>query len=125
MPGTNAYRNLVTAGAVAGTLTAYSNANAHLGVGDSASAFAATQTDLQAATNKLRRPMDATYPQVATNLLTARASFGTAEANFAWNEWGLFNAASGGTMMNRKVESLGTKTAAQAWQLTVTITHSI
>jgi hypothetical protein len=58
-------------------------------------------------------------------VLTFRASFGTSEANFAWNEWGIFNAATGGTMMTRKVESLGTKTSSQSWQITTTITVGI
>ena len=37
---------------IGGTITAYSNANAYLGVGDSSTAEGASQTDLQAATNK-------------------------------------------------------------------------
>ena len=102
--------------------TAFNNANARIGVGDSSTAFAAGQTDLQAPANKLRKAMDATYPQRAANVLTFRATFGTAEANFAWNEWGVFNAAAAGQMLNRKVESLGTKTSAQTWQLTVDLT---
>jgi hypothetical protein len=122
---TNAYRDLLASLAAGAGGTAFNNANAYIGVGDSTTAFAAAQTDLQAATNKFRKAMDATYPQVAANVLTYRATFGTADANFAWQEWGVFNAASAGTMMNRKVESLGTKTSAQSWQLTVTITHNV
>lgn len=125
MPGVNAFRDLVAAGVVSGSLTAFSAANARIGVGDSSTAYAATQTDLQAATNKLRKAMDATFPTVATNVLTFRATFGTAEANFAWQEWGVFNAAAAGTMLCRKVESLGTKTSAQSWQITATITLGI
>jgi hypothetical protein len=122
---TNAYRDFLTSLAAGAGGTAFNNANSYIGVGDSTTAFAATQTDLQAATNKLRKAMDATYPQVATNVITFRATFSTAEANFAWQEWGVFNASSAGTMMNRKVESLGTKTSAQSWQITVTITHAV
>jgi hypothetical protein len=44
--------------------TVYSNANANLGIGDSTTAAAIGQTDLQAASNKVRQAMDATYPQV-------------------------------------------------------------
>jgi len=66
--------------------------------------------------------MEATYPQRAANALTFRALFATDEANFTWAEWGVFNAVAAGTMMNRKVEALGTKTSAQSWQLTVTNT---
>ena len=44
--------------------------------------------------------------------------------NFAWAEWGVFNAASGGTMMNRKVDANGTKASGQTWQFTVTMTFN-
>lgn len=110
------------------SVTAFDNANAHLGVGDSATAAAPEQTDLQATTNKLRKAMDATYPQhtdgtgSSTNAtVTFRSTFGTSDANFAWNEWGIFNASSSGRMLNRKVQTLGTKTAGSVWQLTVTL----
>lgn len=125
MPLTNAFRDYLATLAIGGGGTAFNNANSYIGVGDSSTAHAFTQTDLQAATNKLRKAMDATYPQVSGNVLTFRSTFGTSDANFAWNEWGVFNASSSGTMMNRKVESLGTKTSAQSWQITVTITLSV
>ena len=113
----------VIAAAIAGeSYTAFNNAGAYIGGGDSTDAFDAADTDLQAATNKLRKAMDATYPQVTTNAIAFRSTFSTSQANFAWEEWGVFNAASGGTMLQRKVESLGTKTSASAWQMTATIT---
>lgn len=121
---TNAYRDYL-AGLTTGTGTAFTNATSYIGVGDSSTAFVATQTDLVAATNKLRKAMDATYPQVAANVMTFRSTFGTSDANYAWNEWAVFNASSSGTMLNRKVESLGTKTSAQSWQFTVTITLAV
>jgi hypothetical protein len=102
--------------------TTLNNANAYLGVGDSSTAFAASQTDLQASTNKQRKAMDATYPARTSNVLTFRSLYGTADANFAWAEHGIFNAATSGVMWSRKVESLGTKTSAQSWLLTVTVT---
>lgn len=102
--------------------TAFNNANSFIGVGDSTTAFSAAHTDLQAATNKLRKAMDATFPSGGTNVLTFRSTFATTDANFAWQEWGIFNGSSGGTMLSRKVESLGTKTSAQTWQFTVTLT---
>lgn len=102
--------------------TFFTNANAHIGVGDSTTAFSASHTDLQAASNKLRKAMEATYPQRSSNVLTFRSLFGTSDANFAWQEWAVFNASSSGVMLNRKVESLGTKTSAQSWQFTVQLT---
>lgn len=119
---TNAGRDLIAADIIGETVTEFTNANAHIGVGDSTTAFAATQTDLVAATNKMRKAMDATYPTRATNVLTFRSTFATGDANWAWNEWGVFNAAATGTMLNRKQEALGTKTSAQSWQFTVTLT---
>jgi len=104
---------------VGGGGTAYNNASAYLGVGDSATAFAATQTDLQAATNKLRKGMNATYPVTGTQKQTFRSDFTTGEANWVWNEWCIANAVSGATsLLSRKVEALGTK-ASGTWTLTV------
>lgn len=109
---------------IAAAATPFNNANTYIGVGDSTTAFAAAQTDLQAATNKMRKAMDATYPSGASNVITFRSTFATTDANWAWQEWGIFNASSGGTMLSRKVESLGTKTSAQTWQFTATLTFS-
>ena len=108
------------------TVTAFDASNAHLGVGDGTTAEAPTQTDLQG-TIKVRKPMDATYPQHSDGTtagaasVTFRSTFGTSDANFAWREWGLFNAATGGRMLNRRVEDLGTKSSAASWVLTVTL----
>lgn len=122
MPITDAGRNHLVQAGIGAAVTAFNNANSYIGVGDSTTAFAAAQTDLQAATNKTRKAMDATYPSGGSNVITFRSTFGTGDANFAWNEWAIFNASSGGTMLNRKVESLGTKTNTQTWQFTVTLT---
>lgn len=110
--------------AIGATPTFFNNANSYIGVGDSTTTFASSQTDLQASTNKVRVAMDATYPSGGSNVITFRATFGTGSANFAWQEWGTFNASSAGTMLSRKVESLGTKTSAQSWQFTVVLTFT-
>lgn len=125
MPLTNAARDVIASLVVGAGGTVWNNANAYLGVGDSSTAFAVAQTDLQAASNKLRKAMDATYPTIAANVQTFRSTFATGDANWAWNEWGIFNAAAAGTMLLRKVESLGTKTSAQSWQFTTTITWAV
>lgn len=112
------------------SLTYFSNAQAAIGVGDSSTAAAATQTNLQAASNKLRKAMDATFPThtdgvvVGSATITFKSTFATSDANFAWAEWGVFNSTTDavGRMLNRKVESLGTKTSAASWVFTVTLT---
>lgn len=112
------------------SLTYFNNAQAAIGVGDSSTAAAATQTDLQAATNKVKVAMDSTYPQ-HTDATTSgaasiifRSTFGTSVANWAWNEWVVGNSttAATGRILNRKVESLGTKASGSTWTLTVTLT---
>jgi hypothetical protein len=124
MPLVDTGRNhLVQAGIGAG-VTPFNNANSHIGVGDSATAHTVAQTDLQAATNKLRKAMDATYPSGATNVITFRSTFATTDANWTWNEWGIFNTAAAGTMLSRKAEALGTKTNTQTWQFTTTLTFT-
>jgi hypothetical protein len=124
VPLTNAYRNHLAAASLGEAVTAYDAANARIAVGDASTAFAAGQTDLQGA-SKFRKAMDATYPQRTDNVMTFRATFATVEANFAWNEWAIFNAAAAGTMLNRKVEAVGTKTSAQSWQVTIGITLGV
>ena len=114
-------RDLIAKALIGDAYTTYANANAYLGVGDSSTAFGAAQTDLQASTNKLRKAMDSTYPQRATNVLTFKSTFATGEANWAWNEIGVFNAAAAGDMLCRVVQSLGTKSSG-SWALTHTVT---
>lgn len=107
----------------AGGTTAYNNANAEIGVGDSTTAAAATQTDLQAATNKLFKAMVATYPQRTNQTVAFRSDFTSGEANFAWEEWGIRNGNTRNKNLNRKVENLGTK-ATGTWTLTASVTLS-
>lgn len=104
------------------TYNKLTNANAHIGVGDSSTAFNATHTDLQAATNKLRKAMDATYPQRTANVVTWKSTFATGDANWNWLERGIFNASAAAQMLSRKVIALGTKTSAASWVLTCTDT---
>lgn len=123
MPLTNAGRDFIAAAIInSGPPTFFTNANAHIGVGDSSNVFAASQTDLQASSNKVRVGMDSSFPTIAANVLTFQATFGTAVGNFAWNEWGVFNAASAGVMFDRKVESNGVKTSGQIWVFQVQLT---
>mgnify|MGYP001344808359 CR=1 FL=1 len=104
--------------------TKYNNANAYIGVGNGTTAFSAAQTDLQGG-SKTRKGMDASYPQRTDNTVTWIATYATGDANYAWEEWGLFNAAAGGQMLNRKVENLGTKTSSATWQLAVSVAFNV
>lgn len=115
---------------------AYNNANAFIGIGDSATAEAASQVELQAASNRFYKAMNATFPvSPGTNGANSRdwrSDFTSTEANYVWNEWSVCAGATtasgsgfttGTTNLNRKVQSLGTKSTG-TWTMTATITIS-
>lgn len=104
-----------------GTNTAFSNANARIGVGDSTTAAVASQTGLQAATNKTYKAMNATYPSVSTNQVSFQSTFGSADANYSWQEFVVDN---GTTSLNRLVSNQGTKASGSTWQVTLTVSLS-
>lgn len=107
------------------TATAFNNANAYIGVGDSTTAESAAHTDLQAATNKTYIGMAATYPQVSGQTVTFQAVFGSGDANYSWQEFTVANGSSGSAKnLNRKVSNQGTKVAGQTWTISVSITLS-
>ena len=103
----------------------FDNANAHIGVGDSDAAEVATQTGLQATTNKLYKAMDSTFPQVSGQTVNFRATFGANDANYNWREFSISNSNSdAGKNLNRKVSNQGTKVQSQVWEVTLSITLS-
>jgi len=105
--------------------TAFTNATSYLGVGDSSTAAAATQTALQASTNKAYVGMESTYPSRSNQTLSFRAIFDGDTGNFDWEEFTVANSNSdAGVNLNRKVDSQGTKAAGQIWTLDLTVTIS-
>ncbi len=113
--------DLVT-GVVSGADHIFDNTHAQIGVGDSNTAADATQTDLQAASNKTYKGMESGYPTSTSQKATFKASFGDSEANYAWNEW-VAKQSTSAKCLNRKVENLGTKSSG-TWTLEVDITLS-
>jgi len=102
----------------------FDNTNARIGIGDSATAANAGQTDLQAATNKTYKAMDATYPTAPSGAAQVfRSTFGTGDANYVWNEFVLKQNTSG-ICLDRGVQNLGTKVAGSTWVATLTISAS-
>ena len=120
MPLTNAGRNHLVALLTNTSTIHFDNANSHIVVGDGNAAFNASQTQLQGA-NTARKQVESGFPLVQDNQVKFKAIFDKTEANFAWNEWGLINQASGGTLLNRQVEYNGTKLNGQTWIMEVTI----
>jgi hypothetical protein len=105
-----------------------SSANAYIGVGDGTAPASATDTNLTG-TNKFFKAMDSDYPQAPSfdptgpRTVTFLSTFGTTEANFAWNEVGLANADlttnANGILFNRANVSWGTKTSYDTWTVAV------
>lgn len=106
------------------TPAAFNSANAHLGVGNGAAASTPEMTDLQG-TSTVRQPMTAGFPQhtdgtdQSADEIRYQAEFPDGVAEFDWRELGLFNASSGGTMLNRRAVNFGVKPADQVWTLTL------
>jgi hypothetical protein len=106
------------------TPTKWDASNARLGVGDGTTAESATQTGLQG-TNKYWKTMDSGYPTRSNQTAIWRATFDGTEANFAWNEFTVVNAADDtGINLNRKVSAKGTKSSGETWTLELQITFS-
>jgi hypothetical protein len=113
----------------------WSTTDSYIGVGDTSTAEAATQTELSAAaaaTNRFYKVMNATFPSRAAQTVTFQSDFTSTEANFPWNEWTIASGATtasgagfrvGTVNMNRKVSSLGTKTTG-TWTLSGAVTLS-
>lgn len=116
---------------------ALTNTATRIGTGNGSTGWAAGNTDLSASagsSNRWFQIMDATYPSTSAGVITARATFASADGNYAWTEWGLdigtptvsSAATVNATLLNRKVPgaSLGTKASGASWVFTVTITLS-
>lgn len=114
---------------------AMTNTATRFGAGNSATAEAIGQTDLQAAAGSANRwfqIMDATYPQQSNGVVTVKSTFASADGNFTWSEWGVDigtpTVTSGNTvaanLFNRKVQVMGTKASGATWVPTATITIS-
>ena len=106
---------------IGGAETAFSNANAQLGVGNSSVATATSQTDLQGGSTNWQS-MEATYPSVSGRTVTFQSEFGSTDANFSWQEFSVRNGAGADKNLNRRVTDKGTKSAGETWTLTLTIT---
>lgn len=115
-----------------GATQALDATHARIGVGNSNTAEAYTDTDLGAAAGSANRwfQLVSGAGTLGTRTLAFSATFGTSDGNFAWNEFGIdFGTASGNTvtapLFNHKAGiAQGTKASGQTWTATATITFS-
>ena len=106
-----------------GTPTAFDGTSGYLGVGDSATAADATQTGLQAATNKSYVVFDDNYPARTAQTVEVRSTFGSAVGNHGWQEFTIVNGDEDTHKhLNRKVQDKGTKASEETWTLSLSIT---
>lgn len=115
---------------------AATNTATRIGVGNGAGTAAVGDTALSAAAgsaNQWWQIMDATFPSTSAGVVTFKSTFGTADGNFAWNEWAIdigtptvtSGATVNATMLNHKTSAaLGTKASGSTWAFTVTITFA-
>ncbi|MDA8155560.1 MAG: hypothetical protein M0Z52_03770 [Actinomycetota bacterium] len=103
--------------------TAFNATDAEIGVGDNNTAPAASQTDLQATTNKTYVGLAGGYPTTPSSAsVQFQASFGSSSANYAWNEIVVKNSSSS-ICLNRTTNGgsgWGTKASGTTWVVTVT-----
>jgi hypothetical protein len=125
-------RVLANLTAVPAATAVYDATHTRIGAGNGVTAInAVTDTDLSAAAGSANRwfqlvsgapTIGGTIPKTAA----WSASFGTADGNFAWNEFGIDNGtASGNTvtapLLNRALLTTSTKASGQTWVATATL----
>lgn len=132
----------ITSALTSGTFDPLTQARAFVGVGtDSGTAALASQTALVGA-SQYYNTLDSNPTRVTTtttnDAIQGVSTFGSAVANFAWNEWGWFTTTTGTitpgsavnvssgteTMWNRRVTSMGTKASGASWVFTTKVTFS-
>jgi hypothetical protein len=115
-----------------GATQALDATHARVGVGNGATAETYADTDLAAAAGSANRwfQLVSGAGALGTRTLTFAATFGTADGNFAWTEFGIdFGTASGNTvtapLFNRKAGiAQGTKAAGQTWTVSAVLTFT-
>jgi hypothetical protein len=119
---------------IIGTGQAFTQTRGVIGVGTSSTAVTGSETALLG--TAYYKGLDQA-PGNTAGVISARSTFNAGEAEHAWSEWcwaiataavvpstSFTTATTTGVMLNRKVESLGTKGAGAVWTLSASITIS-
>ena len=104
----------------------FSNANSSIGIGNSSTAFSASQTGLQASSgssNQFTQACDSGYPSISSQTITFQTTVGASNALFTWNEMIVVNSSSS-IALDRVVQNQGTKSGSNVWTAQVAVTAS-
>lgn len=115
-----------------GGTQAYDATHTRIGAGNSNTAEAYTDTDLNASAGSSNRwfQLVSGAGSLGTRTLAWSATFGSSDGNFAWNEFGIDQGTSSGNtvtapLLNHKAGiAQGTKASGQTWTATATLTFS-
>jgi hypothetical protein len=113
----------------------FSNTYGMAGVGDSSAAFAVGQTTLQGTSFYVGLNASMPVQPTVAGAISATADFSGTQANYIWNEWcwaiatttpvanaTFATATTGGVMLNRAIQNLGTKASGAVWTLSAQVT---
>jgi hypothetical protein len=101
----------------------YTNSLARVGTGTDTTTAQATNTGLFA--GAVFKAMEATFPLTSTaNRIDFKGSYGSGDANQAWEEFTVDNGSSPNDNLMRAVTSKGTKSTGETWTLEIQITGS-
>jgi len=113
-----------TSGSAALATAEFNSTQSRIGVADGTTAATASDSDIQSTGSNKEWLVVSSAPVVSTNTMTFTTTFGTGDANYAWNNFGIDNCGgsnatsttrSGGTMLDHVVSAQGTKASGQSW----------
>jgi hypothetical protein len=113
-----------------GATQAFDATHGRIGAGNGVTAVTYADTDLSAAagsTNRWFQLISGAWTIGATRTWTVAATFGTADGNFTWSEFGIDQGTASSNavvaiLWNHALSSQGTKASGQIWTATATIT---
>jgi hypothetical protein len=111
------------AASISGPPGAWSNANAKVRTGTGSGTASASDTGATF-TAPVDKAMDSTYPQLSGQQCQWKGTYGSGDANQAWNEFGVINSDGTPVLLNRFVSAKGTKNSGETWTLEIDITLS-
>lgn len=122
-----------TGASPAAATAAFNSTQARIGVADGTNAVSAADTDIQSSGSNKTWAVVSGAPTITNNQIAFAASFGTAAANYSWQNFAADNCGgsnatsstrSGGTMLDHVLSNQGTKVSGQTWNPTLTLSVS-